>query len=59
MTSKLNNANVLEGVQNLRKEMKPRKFRETIELQVSLKDYDPMKDKRFVGSVRLPNVPRP
>merc|ERR1712195_454418 len=23
------------------------------------KDYDPQKDKRFVGTVRLPNVPRP
>ena len=32
---------------------------ETIELQIGLKDYDPQKDKRFVGSVRLPNVPRP
>lgn len=39
--------------------MKTRKFRETIELQVALKDYDPAKDKRFVGTVRLPNVPRP
>ena len=24
-----------------------------------MKDYDPAKDKRFVGSVRLPNIPRP
>ena len=38
---------------------KDRKFVETVELQVSLKDYDPQKDKRFVGSVRLPNVSRP
>merc|ERR1719499_1364164 len=38
---------------------KERKFLETVELQLSLKDYDPSKDKRFVGSVRLPNVPRP
>ena len=59
MTSKLTNAMVLEGVTNLRSVIKPRKFRETIELQVGLKDYDPQKDKRFVGSVRLPNVPRP
>jgi len=28
-------------------------------LQIALKDYDPQKDKRFVGSVRLPAVPRP
>ena len=59
MSSKLTNAMVLEGVQNLRTQIKPRKFRETIELQIGLKDYDPQKDKRFVGSVRLPNVPRP
>uniref|UniRef100_F1LDI6 Ribosomal protein n=1 Tax=Ascaris suum TaxID=6253 RepID=F1LDI6_ASCSU len=38
---------------------KKRKFRETVELQVALKNYDPQKDKRFSGSVRLKNVPRP
>jgi len=38
---------------------KPRKFVETVDLQIGLKDYDPNKDKRFVGSVKLPNVPRP
>ena len=38
---------------------KPRKFMETIELQIGLKNYDPQKDKRFSGSVRLPFVPRP
>jgi large subunit ribosomal protein L10Ae len=38
---------------------KPRKFTETIELQVGLKNYDPQKDKRFSGTVTLPNVPRP
>lgn len=59
MTSKITNADVLTAVESLRKLIKPRKFRETIELQVALKDYDPQKDKRFVGSVRLPNIPRP
>ena len=59
MSSKLTNAMVLDGVVNLRAQIKPRKFRETVELQIGLKDYDPQKDKRFVGSVRLPNVPRP
>lgn len=38
---------------------KKRKFRETVELQVGLKNYDPQKDKRFSGSVRLPRIPRP
>ncbi|KAM0916560.1 hypothetical protein ACQ4PT_010108 [Festuca glaucescens] len=38
---------------------KNRKFTETIELQIGLKNYDPQKDKRFSGSVKLPHVPRP
>ncbi|KAG6433097.1 hypothetical protein SASPL_104704 [Salvia splendens] len=38
---------------------KKRNFTETIELQIGLKNYDPQKDKRFSGSVRLPHIPRP
>merc|ERR1712014_246149 len=38
---------------------KPRKFLETVELQIALKDYDTQRDKRFSGQVRLPHVPRP
>jgi len=38
---------------------KNRKFTETIELQIGLKNYDPQKDKRFSGSVKLPHIPRP
>ncbi|KAL8113486.1 hypothetical protein AgCh_020706 [Apium graveolens] len=38
---------------------KGRKFTETIELQIGLKNYDPQKDKRFSGSVKLPHIPRP
>ncbi|KAI3950717.1 hypothetical protein MKW92_005241 [Papaver armeniacum] len=38
---------------------KNRNFTETIELQIGLKNYDPQKDKRFSGSVRLPHIPRP
>ncbi len=52
--------NVADAVTEMRqKKVKDRKFVETVELQIALKDYDPQKDKRFVGSVRLPNVPRP
>lgn len=36
-----------------------RKFTETVELQIGLKNYDPQKDKRFSGSVKLPYCPRP
>ena len=60
MSNRINNAAVLKAVENMREKMtKERKFTETVELQLSLKDYDPSKDKRFVGSVRLPSVPRP
>merc|ERR1711939_911660 len=45
---------VLEGSQS-----KKRNFVETIELQIGLKNYDPQRDKRFSGTVKLPNVPRP
>merc|ERR1712070_1318900 len=38
---------------------KKRKFVESIELQVVLKNYDTQKDKRFAGSIKLPNIPRP
>lgn len=32
---------------------------ETVELQIGLKNYDPQRDKRFSGTVKLPNIPRP
>merc|ERR1711976_3282 len=38
---------------------KPRKFTETVELQISLKNYDPQKDKRFAGTIKLRHIPRP
>jgi large subunit ribosomal protein L10Ae len=38
---------------------KKRNFVETVELQVTLKNYDPQRDKRFSGTFRLPVVPRP
>merc|ERR1712012_10549 len=40
------------------KETKQRKFVETIDLQIGLKNYDPQKDKRFSGTVKLKHVPR-
>ncbi|XP_033104842.1 60S ribosomal protein L10a-like [Anneissia japonica] len=38
---------------------KKRKFVETVELQINLKNYDPQKDKRFSGTVKLHSIPRP
>ena len=41
------------------KEEKKRGFVETIDLQIRLKGYNIAKDKRFIGSIKLPNVIRP
>merc|ERR1712179_380906 len=38
---------------------KQRKFLETVDLQIGLKNYDPQKDKRFSGTVKLRHIPRP
>ena len=38
---------------------KKRKFVESIDLQIALKNYDPQRDKRFSGTFKLPEVPRP
>lgn len=48
----------ISGIYSDSKE-KQRKFTETIELQIGLKNYDPQKDKRFSESVKLPHIPRP
>jgi large subunit ribosomal protein L10Ae len=59
--SKLQTEVLKEGIANVVKDAKERnrKFTETIELQIGLKNYDPQKDKRFSGSVKLPHIPRP
>jgi len=38
---------------------KKRNFTETIEVQITLKNYDVQREKRFSGTFRLPTVPRP
>merc|ERR1712105_399237 len=47
-------AAVLKGAKD-----KPRKFQETVDLQIGLKNYDPQKDKRFSGTVKLKHIPKP
>lgn len=61
MSSKITSAGVREEVQKVLQHSneKKRNFTETIELQVGLKGYDPSRDKRFSGSLRLPHVCRP
>jgi large subunit ribosomal protein L10Ae len=59
--SKLNVEGVKQAIEVILQASKdkPRKFVETVELQVGLKDYDTQRDKRFAGTVKLPFIPRP
>ncbi|KAF2199408.1 60s ribosomal protein-like protein L10A [Delitschia confertaspora ATCC 74209] len=60
--SKISVAGVRTNVKELleySKETKKRNFLETVELQIGLKNYDPQRDKRFSGTVKLATVPRP
>ncbi|KAF2667571.1 60s ribosomal protein-like protein L10A [Microthyrium microscopicum] len=60
--SKISVAGVRSNVKDLLEystETKKRNFLETVELQIGLKNYDPQRDKRFSGTVRLPTIPRP
>ena len=42
----------IENILTYAKETKKRKFLESVELQINLKNYDPQKDKRFAGTVK-------
>ncbi len=59
MSRKITIAKLDESIDMLNSKHKDRKFKETVELQVLLKDYDPQRDKRFSGSVQVPFIPRP
>lgn len=61
-THKISTAGVRQNVQQLldySNNTKKRNFLETVELQIGLKNYDPQRDKRFSGTIKLPSVPRP
>lgn len=71
--SKINKETLASALENLQKfaageeitvageakQGKKRNFVETIDLQITLKNYDPRRDKRFAGTFKLPHVPRP
>ncbi|KAK7107530.1 hypothetical protein V1264_015438 [Littorina saxatilis] len=59
--SKLNRDLVRESIELVlaKSGEKKRKFTESVELQISLKNYDPQKDKRFAGTVKLRFTPKP
>ncbi len=61
MTSKVAPSAVREAMRNMLQGAadKKRAFNETVELQIGLKNYDPQRDKRFSGTIKLPNVPKP
>jgi len=62
MASKVSKDTLFECVREVIKystETKKRKFTETIDLQIGLKNYDPQKDKRFSGTIKLKHIPRP
>ena len=54
MTSKVSRDTLYECVNGViqNSQDKKRKFLETVELQIGLKNYDPQKDKRFSGTVK-------
>merc|ERR1711962_1042009 len=60
MSSKVSKETLYESVHAVLQASKdkPRKFQETVDLQIGLKNYDPQKDKRFSGTVKLKHVPR-
>ncbi|EUB65066.1 60S ribosomal protein L10a [Echinococcus granulosus] len=52
-------AKEIEDMLSYSLKVRRRKFLETVELQVALKNYDPQRDRRFAGTVRLKHTPRP
>merc|ERR1712240_1003385 len=60
MSSKVSKETLYECVAEVLKgsKEKQRKFLESVDLQIGLKNYDPQKDKRFSGTVKLKYVPR-
>nr|CAG4649659.1 EOG090X0CZV [Scapholeberis mucronata]SVE93866.1 EOG090X0CZV [Scapholeberis mucronata] len=61
MSSKVSRDTLYEAVNTILAQSaeKQRKFTETVEIQFGLKNYDPQKDKRFSGTVKLKHIPRP
>jgi len=51
-------AEAIQGILKYSNTENKRNFLETIELQIVLKNYDPVRDKRFSGSIKLPTPPR-
>merc|ERR1711963_863796 len=65
MSSKVSKDTLYDSIEAMLKQAageeggKKRNFTESVELQIMLKNYDPQKDKRFSGTVKLPHTARP
>jgi len=61
MSSKVSKDTLYEAVNEVLMQAKTNKknFLQTVELQIGLKNYDPQKDKRFSGTIKLKHIPRP
>nr|XP_027198022.1 60S ribosomal protein L10a-3-like [Dermatophagoides pteronyssinus] len=59
MSHRITKEAIDEAVHKVLSPQKPRNFLETIEMQISLKDIDVLRDKRFNSSVRLKHVIKP
>jgi len=57
--SKISSEQLKSTIQQMLTERKQRKFNETVELQIGIRDYDADRDKRFTGAIRLPAMPYP
>eukprot|EP00759_Apiculatamorpha_spiralis_P052217 PhF_6_TR5634/c6_g1_i3/m.8203/K02865/RP-L10Ae, RPL10A; large subunit ribosomal protein L10Ae len=57
--SKIAPSTLQQAIKDVLNPKKKRKFVESVDLQFNLKNYDPSKDKRFSGTVKLPNLARP
>eukprot|EP00298_Acanthocystis_sp_HF-20_P015712 c21236_g1_i1.p1 GENE.c21236_g1_i1~~c21236_g1_i1.p1 ORF type:complete len:225 (-),score=65.04 c21236_g1_i1:235-885(-) len=58
--SKISREILRQHIEDIRKEVKKdkKRFVQTLELQIALKNYDITKDKRFQGTLRLPVAPK-
>ncbi|GAB1599176.1 60S ribosomal protein L10a-2-like [Argonauta hians] len=61
MSSKITKDTLQEAIATMLafSKKKKRRFIESVDLQIALKNYDPQKDKRFSGTVKLKYIPRP
>lgn len=56
--SKVNSDELRQGIRNCLAQKDKRKFKQTIDLQIKLRNYDKKRDKPFSGTVKLPNETR-